>query len=435
MEMPRENGGGLTELARRIDGAVTGYKPGDLLDRLPESGASVREITLSGPTIASVVEAARCLRMATEAERFAAPELAMRLERHPETRARMLIVNHCRYRTWGLVEELMTRSRDAVFGGDPPRGVRLARLAASVADHLDPALYGTSLAADLRARAWGNLGNAYRCASQLRAAAAAMRHADDLLLEGTGDPLETANLLSLRASLTIALGDVHGMEQLLDQALAIYEDLGEVELSAKTLVQKASAYGYRDPERALEFSLRAEGLIDPVEDARLFLMARHNRIVWMIESGRLAEAERVFATSRSLYLAFSDSWTALHLAWTEARLTFALGEHEDAERRFQALFERLLEEDQELDAACCALELSACRLARGDTRGASELAATMAHHLRDWGAHAHAREAWALLQHYLSLEKATEGLARELAVYLRRAWQNPHLAFQPRLDP
>jgi len=424
----------LVQLARKVDLAAEGSPLRDALDRLPTAGDEVPDVRLPDATIASLVEAARFLRSTTEAERLAAPELATRLERHPETRARMLVDNQARYQTWGLAEELMARSRDAVFSSDPPRGVRLARLAASIADRLDTTLYGAALSADLRARAWGNLGNAYRCAGQLRAAAAALRQADDLLLDGTGDPLEAANLLSLRASLATLRGDHLRSEQLIELCLAIYEELDERQLLARALVQRSAALGFRDAAGAAAAAARAEALIDRDANPRLFLMARHNRVVWLIEGGRPEEAARLHAVSRELYQGFDDSWWSVYLAWNEARLAFAQGDVEGAEARFEVLLQSLLDGGHQLDAALCALDLAVCRIARGDMRGASELSATMAHHLRDWGAHARAREAWALLQHALSLEKASESLARELSAYLRRAWKNPRLAFRPRLD-
>lgn len=434
MQTSGRRDGEFPQVARLINAAASGSRPRDFLDRLPETVDARAEVLLPDATIASLAQAAQLLRATTEAERFAAPELASRLERHPETRARMLIDNQARYRTWGLAEELMTRSRDTIFAGDPPRGVRLARLAASIADHLDIALYGASLSADLRARAWANLGNAYRCASQLRAAAAALRHADDLLLDGTGDPLEEANVLSLRASLATLMGDHLASEELIDRCVAIYEELDEQQLLATALVKRSAALGFRDPAGAVEAVRRAEALIDRKENARLFWMARHNRVVWLIEGGKADEAARLHAASRALYRSFDDPWSRIHLAWNEARLAFALGDAADAAARFQALLDELLARGHQLDAALCALDLAVCHLGRGDTRGASELAAAMGHHLREWGAHARAREAWALLQHSLSLEKASEQLARELSLYLRRAWKNPRLSFRPRLD-
>ncbi|MGD2116319.1 MAG: hypothetical protein PVG07_14790, partial [Acidobacteriota bacterium] len=83
--------------------------------------------------------------------------------------------------------------------------------------------------------------------------------------------------------------------------------------------------------------------------------------------------------------------------------------------------------------ALVALDMAACRIALGKTREASELASAMAHNLREWGAHAQARNACALLGHACEVERASTELVREVALYLRRSWQNPHLPLSGRL--
>ncbi len=386
---------------------------------------------LTRSTLAAVLASAERLRLATEAERAAAPELAARLERHPETRARMLIDNDERFQTWGLAEELIASSVQAIFASEPGRGVRLARLAASVADRTDEGTYGRSLAADLRARAWGNLGNAYRCASQFRAAAAALRQADDLLLEGTGDPLEEANLLSYRASLATILGDHELSLAILDHTGAIYRELDETVLLGKTLIQQSAALAFLDPERGVAAAREAERLVGGADDRRLLFGARFNQVTCLVEAGRHDQAQMLLEASRVLCREFDDPWSLIHVAWAEARLYFAQGRLEEAEAGFEFLLDELLRRDQRLDGVLAALDLAAVRVGRGKLREASELAAAMAQHLREWGAHPRAREAWALLRHALSLERASVELVREVAHYLRRAWKNPRLRFRP----
>lgn len=397
-----------------------------LLKDLPEAQAAGTWPELS---LTAVIESAERFRLAAEAERACAPELANRLENHPETRARLLIVNDARYQTWGLAEELITRSRSAAYAAEPRRGVLLGRLAASVGDHLDPECYTAALTADLRARAWGNLGNAYRCASQLKAAAAALRRAGDLLMDGTGDPLEEGNLLSLRASLAIVLGDYEGAIEILARAEKWYRELGETQLLGKTLVQRCIAAGHMDPEEGLRLAREAERMLDADEDPRLFLTARHNQIAWLVASGRPHPGQMLLEASRSLYRRFDDPWTLIHLGWNEARLYFALGELEAAEAAYEVLLDEVLARDYQLDGALAALDLAACRLARGRRLQASELAAEMARRLEEWGAHPRAREAWALFEHALAGEQASRELIERLASYLRRAWMNPLLVF------
>ncbi len=401
------------------------------LDEPVEPAADSGEPWLPRTTLAAVLETAERLRLSTEAERLLAPELATRLERHPETRARMLIDNQARFQTWGLVEELIARSVQATFESQPSRGVRLARLAASVSDHLDERSYGRSLAADLRARAWGNLGNAYRCASQFRAAAAALRQADDLLLDGTGDPLEEANLLSYRASLATLLGDYELALRILESAAAIYRELDETVLLAKILVQQSAVLPFVDPERGLAAAQEAERLVAGSGERRLLFGARLNQVGCLTAAGRPDQAQMLLDASRSLCREFDDPWSLVHVAWAEARLYFAQERYDEAGAAFEFLLDELLRRDQHLDAVLAALDLAAARLCLGEAVRASELAAAMAQRLRGWGAHARAREAWALLRRALSLEQADLELIREVADYFRRSWKNPRLRFRP----
>ncbi len=397
----------------------------------PGSTAHAGDSWIPRTVLSSVLETAERLRLATEADRELAPERAERLERLPETRARLLIDNQVRFRTWGLVEELIARSMQAVFKTEASRGVRLARLAVSVADHLDDAVYGHSLAADLRARSWGNLGNAYRCAGQFRAAAAALRQADDLLFEGTGDPLEEANLLSYRASLATLLGDHELAMAILDHAASIYRELDETVLLGKILVQQSAALVYLDAERGVAAAREAEHLVQAAGDRRLLFGARLNQVGCLTALGRADQAQMLLDASRSLNREFDDPWSLIHVAWTEARLYFAQDCLEEAEAAFEFLLDELLRRDQRLDGVMAALDLAAVRLGRGKLHQASELAAAMAQHLREWGAHTRAREAWALLRQALSLERASVELIQEVADYLRRAWRNPRLRFRP----
>ncbi len=395
-----------------------------------ETGIRSCEPCFPRSTLAAVLEAAERLRLATEAERAAAPEAAERLERNPESRARLLIQNQAHFQTWGLVEELTARSFQAIFDSETSRGVRLARLAVSVADQLDEGTYGASLAADLKARTWGSLGNAYRCAGQFRAAAAALRQADDLLLEGTGDPLEEANLLSYRASLATVLGDHVWSLEILGQAAAIYRELDETVLLGKILVQQSAALPFLDPERGVVVAREAEELVAGAENRRLLVSARLNHIGCLTAAGKPDQAQMLLDASRSLFRDLDDPWSSLLVAWAEARLAFAQGRLEEAEAAFEHLLGEHLRRNQRLEGVLAALDLAAVRLGRGKAREASELAAAMAQHLRDWGAHARAREAWALLRHALSLERANVELIREVADYLRRAWRNPRERFR-----
>lgn len=396
--------------------------------RTAEAGDAFGAI-FSDENLRRVVHGATKAVEAARVERAAAPALASRLATQPEAQARLLIENDRRFQTWGLVQELMERSNAAIFEADPLRSIRLARLATVVASNVAPEVFGAALTNDLRARAWTSLGNAYRYGSYLRAAGEAFRRACKLLGTGTGDPLEEANLLSMRASLALGTGAYAESLDFLARAERIYTELGESQLLGRILAQKASVVGWEDPRHGAVLSFRAEQHLDPAQDARLFLVARHNRIVWMLDAGQIERAQALLEHSIPLYQQFEDDWTLLHRGLVEAKLALALGDLDEAETFYQILLHELLDRGHQLNAALCALELAGCYLAHGRTRKASELAGAMAQHFREWGAHARAREAWAVLQHALAVEGATDDLLRQLARYLHRAWRNPRLAF------
>lgn len=423
-------GSALAELDRLVEAALQDLAAEDAARGLSEDGD---DPALSDPTVSQVLEAADRLREVTKLERLHAPALADRLERHPGSRAKLLIDHRAQFQTWGLCEELLDRTPRAIFSGDPHRAVRIARLAVWVAERLDDDLYRGGLAMDLRARSWGALGNALRCASQFEAAAEAFRTAEGFLEEGSGDPLEQANLFSLRASLAFWLGDLDAALSAIERAEAIYSELDEDTLLGKILVQKAYAAGYREPELGVRYSRRAERLIDPEVDGHLFLSARNTHIFWLVESGQPERARMLLDASRSLYRRHDDPWFRLRRAGLEARLLFASGELREAEAGYEVVLAEQTEQGLHLEALVTALELAACRLALGNAAGAAEIAAAMVPHLRECGAHSHAREAWALFRHSLQVHRASEELIQEVKTYLRVAWKNPRLRFSSQL--
>jgi len=406
----------------------------DLLDRLAEAEPPRVMDWFPETQLVEIVATAERLRCAEEADRLTAPELAQALERHPETRARMLINHQARFRTWSLAEELIERSRRAIFGNDPFRAVRLSRLAVAVADHLDFGLYPKGLTFDFRARAWSNLGNSYRCASQLKSATAALDRAKDLLLEGTGDPLEEGILLSLDGSLQTDYGRYAAAVGFLEGACSIYRELDEDVCLARTLIKLVTPLHFGSLGNGLAVAREAERLLDPEHQPELFVLARHNHIVTLADSGRPEQAAMLLEASRKYYRQADNAWAIVNLGWVEAQLSAALGNLEEAEAAFAVLFDEVVATGRRLESALVALDLSACRLALGKTREAADLASSMAEMLRSWGAHSKAHEAWALLHHALKIERASVELIREISLFVRQSWSNPELPLSKKMS-
>jgi hypothetical protein len=101
--------------------------------------------------------------------------------------------------------------------------VAIVELAITVTDLLDPATVGgVEAATDLKAAAFGALGNTRRVASDLPGAREALDDAWRLNAEGAGHPLDRAHLLSLEASYLRTVGEFETAEHVLRGALTLH---------------------------------------------------------------------------------------------------------------------------------------------------------------------------------------------------------------------
>lgn len=364
-------------------------------------------------------------------ERIVAPGLVAVLEEMTEERQRQAIEDERRFQTWGLCERLMQESRDRGFAGAPAQAERLARLALEVAAALDPGRYGAPLVEDLKARAWSELANAQRAAGDFAEARRSFEQSHRRLTGGSGDPYERARVTCLESSLLLELGCWEEAAAILDGPLALYRSRGDHDMLARALVQRAIPTGYLDPAAALEPLVEAERLTDRTGAPRLFLCARHNRILYTDDTGASEQALMLLQESRGLYRQFPDQWTQLRLRWVEARLAFSLGHLEEAEAALSLLWSSVFERRLRLDLALITLDLTAVYVAQGKMEKAWRTAGRLVPLFQAWGVHRHAMAAWLLLQRSFAAETATAGLIRDLERYLRRSWRNPDLAFEP----
>ncbi len=172
---------------------------------------------------------------ALTAERAAAPELLRELLAQPADRRQLLAAASPRYHTWAFCELLLDAAGEPGFPA-PAHALGLARLGVDVAGHLAPAVYGEARVNDLRARAWAVLGNAQRLRSDLGQAEECFVKAERLLKQGTGDPVEKAQLLLLKSSLRGKQQRFREAFRLLDRVLAIGRKLGDEPLRGKALL-------------------------------------------------------------------------------------------------------------------------------------------------------------------------------------------------------
>jgi tetratricopeptide (TPR) repeat protein len=372
--------------------------------------------------------------VATEArvaeQKESAGRLFQELMQIPAARRQLLLSNTPRFWNRMLCELLVEESHKAGFE-EPRQAIDLARLATSLADRLTvEQCEGQELHDGLRARAWAQLGNAFRVNADLVSAEESTAVAEAMLDEGRLTLLDKARVLALIATLRKDQQRLAEGLQIFDRVATIYRQLGQWGLLGRTLLQKGLIFAEAgDVEAEMKLLRQALDLIDPEADPRLFLMARHNLIRALNDSGRSREAFALLFHTRPLYLKMGDRVSLLRLRWLEGLVAFGLNRLEQAEVAFREIREGFMELGLSYEVALTALDLAGVYIARGRSaevlRLAEETLAIFQAHNRHQGALA----ALLVFSSAAKVDQAGMDLLKEVSSFLKRARHNPDLRF------
>jgi tetratricopeptide (TPR) repeat protein len=384
-----------------------------------------------GPAIEAAEKSLLIHARVLSVERAEAPRRVVELLEHPPERREMLVRNHPRFQTWGLFERVIERVREETFD-DPREALALARLALALADCLDADYYGLERIEDLRGRTWGYAGNARRVASNHPGANKAFDKALRHLRKGTGDPLERALLLDLKASLLRDQRRFDDATHLLMRALRVYRDVGETHRAGRILIKLSTLYEHAGtPERAIPLLHEALTLIDASREPRLLLNAQHNLITNLAEASRFMEAHGLFMQARPVYARFPDAWTQNRRRWVEGKITHGLGQAREAESHLAAARQGFLAENAAFDTALVSLDLAALYAAQGRTAKLRETAEEVLAIFSASQIHREALAALSYLCQAAAAERARlEEVVARVTAFLKRLRHNPGLSFR-----
>ncbi len=364
-----------------------------------------------------------------EAERQLAPQLAAELASRPFAEQRQRIARDRRFHSAALVDLLLEQC--AVLNREEPvRAEETARLALEVADRILPEERNHALANDLRARAWAYIGNTRRILSDFKAAEAAMAKAESLLEQGSGDPLERARVLDLKASLLRSQRRFDFALATIDQVISIYRRIHENHRQGRALVSKAMILGHAgEQEKGISLFFEALDLIDTRKEPRLALAALNNLLVDLTELGRYDEAKALLPEIHK-FLPMGTRADRLNVLWAEAQLESGLGQTDTAEAKLHLVRDEFVAEGIGYDAALACLDLAKIYLGQGRTTETRQLAAEMHTIFISREIHREALVALVFFQRAAEQERATVQLVEEVTSYLRRAQSNPGLRFE-----
>ncbi|HYN22242.1 MAG TPA: hypothetical protein VE078_14875, partial [Thermoanaerobaculia bacterium] len=197
----------------------------------------------------------------------------------------------------GICEALLARSWEARHRS-ARQMLHLAVAAQEVAAELKVSDLGSAVVADLQARTWGELANAYRVAGLDDEALAAFGDAFDRFAAGSRDPLLKSHLSELEAA-HVASGNPEAALDRLSSSLDLYRYLGESHLAGRVRITQ-SIYMARSgkPEEALRLSAEGLAQIDRRREPLLLKTALHNRLLLLLNLGRREEAGKMLAQCR-----------------------------------------------------------------------------------------------------------------------------------------
>ena len=192
-----------------------------------------------GRAVDGVLSGFRARIQSAAREQAEAPALlAALLGQRPERRE-ILVRNSRRFRSLALCGLLVERGHEASVDA-PGEAERLAALALTLADGLDAGWYTPRVLADTRGRCWMVIGNARRVGADLAGAEEGFRRAAAALRQGTGDPMERAQLLVYRAFLRQAQQRPEEAAALFRRTVAIFLSAGDSHRAAESVVWLAA---------------------------------------------------------------------------------------------------------------------------------------------------------------------------------------------------
>ena len=185
------------------------------------------------------------------------------------------------------------------------------------------------------------------------------------------------------------------------------------------------------PERGIPLLFQALDLIDPEQEPRLLLCARHNLIFYLAESDRSVEAQALYRQTRELYREFPERWFQNRRKWVRGKIARGLGQLDHAETLFRAARDGFIAEGVPYDTALISLDIALLYAEQGRFAELKRLAEEMLPIFTSRQIHREAMAAVAFFLQAAETEQVSVSLVSSVADFLRRAQHDPEQRFQP----
>lgn len=314
--------------------------------------------------------------------------------------------------------------------------VRFAELAVYEAQNVKEDIYGEQRVADLRARAYAELGNAYRVAERPDDALRCLNRAHELVEHGTGDRLLRVRILELQASVSAAQRQFGQACDALTLVYKYYRRIGDHQLAGRALIKKGLYAGYGgEQETAIRLLKAGLALIDEQEDPGLKVAGVHNLLLFLIHCGQFREAKKVIYSNRPTSGEAGGRINWLKFLWIEAQAEAGLKNPSRAEPLFRQVQAGLTEANLRFQAAQAGLDLALLLLHQYRVEEAREIILEAVKEFERLKIQREKMAALYLLRMAIQMGAAGYKLAElleDVAAFLRRSEHDPEAKFDPR---
>lgn len=232
------------------------------------------------------------------------------------------------------IDLLLTESHKARFS-DPSRMVYLAELAQAAANRIDPSALPAAELADLHARVWAELGNAYRLADYLDYSEAAFNQALDAYARGSRDLAILSLIVNRFATLLCHLRRFAEAFELLERLADRHAARQEWHQAGRALILRgAYAANFGDPTACLYFTSKGLQWISSREEPTLIMNGVHNLLSSAVDLGFFVLVADLLPRVRHLYEGLPLQ--LLQLRWLEGRVAAGLKDYSKAREALES---------------------------------------------------------------------------------------------------
>lgn len=359
-----------------------------------------------------------------EAERLLKPLLA-----NPVALARMNLAEKAKFRTGGVVRQLISAARDALER-EPLEALAFADSAIEIAESIPDEAYPAQTIFDLRGTAWKERANALRLLGRYDDALAALDRAADAFRQTPHVPIGLATVKYVRAIIHFERGELETAFDMLEDCAREFLHLGDIDRLMRARHVQANVRF--DQGNILAARAIYEEVLRYGEAERdLAWIARESHTL-----GRCSLALNDFEAARKYFEASLEGFTRLRLATEVTRAEWGLGLLEMAEGRSRQAIAQLREVQRKfteqgmlIDSALTALDSMDGLYALDDMQEIASLASQLIATFTSAGMLTSALTAFAYLREAVAARAMSPKIIDHVRRFIKRIDREPALLF------